>query len=369
MVSFEFAALDFTVPERNRYAYKLEGFGEDWIQLGTARRATYTNLSPGDYTLRVKASNNDGVWNEEGASLRIRVVPPPWRTWWALGLYALLLVSLLYAWGRVQARKLEREAEYSRKLEREVQERTRELAQRNQELLDVNQRLEDASLTDSLTGLRNRRFLMTEIYKDIAWVERHHRAAEEGRETPLPPLFLFLMVDFDGLKKVNDDYGHVAGDRALLQMTKLLQDTCRKSDTLIRWGGDEFLIVGREQDRSGGEVVSERIRQAVARHPFDVGQGPPISLSCSIGFAFYSFLPSQPMAVSWEQVIAIADRALYIAKASGRNAWVGLLGVDGTAPADLVHRIDDDPAALVDSGLLEVKTSIGQPTTLVWSRS
>jgi signal transduction histidine kinase/sugar lactone lactonase YvrE len=89
-LSFEFAALEFTDPEKNQYAYQMEGIDKGWVQSGTLRTARYAGLSPGDYVFRVRACNNDGVWNEDGARLRIRIVPPFWRTAW---FYALALVS------------------------------------------------------------------------------------------------------------------------------------------------------------------------------------------------------------------------------------------------------------------------------------
>ena len=80
--SFEFTALNYTLQNKNQYAYKLEGFDKNWNMVGTQRKATYTNLDPGEYVFRVKASNNDGVWNEEGASVKIYITPPFWLTWW-----------------------------------------------------------------------------------------------------------------------------------------------------------------------------------------------------------------------------------------------------------------------------------------------
>jgi signal transduction histidine kinase/ligand-binding sensor domain-containing protein/DNA-binding response OmpR family regulator len=94
--SFEFAALDYTRPEKNQYAYQMEGFDKDWVQAGTRRFVTYTNLDPGTYTFRVKGSNNDGIWNEQGTAIQITVLPPWWRTWWAYGLYALTFATGLY---------------------------------------------------------------------------------------------------------------------------------------------------------------------------------------------------------------------------------------------------------------------------------
>ena len=81
-ISFTFAALDFRAPEKNRYAYQLEGFDDRWVEAGSRREATYTNLDPGNYVFRVKAANNDGVWNPEGISVRIAIRPPFWGTWW-----------------------------------------------------------------------------------------------------------------------------------------------------------------------------------------------------------------------------------------------------------------------------------------------
>ncbi|CAN5208413.1 sensor histidine kinase [soil metagenome] len=94
--SFEFSALNFTNPHKNQYAYQLENFDQDWIYSGSRRYASYTNLDPGTYTFRVKGSNNDGLWNEQGASLQITILPPWWKTWWAYGGYGLIGLCFLY---------------------------------------------------------------------------------------------------------------------------------------------------------------------------------------------------------------------------------------------------------------------------------
>ncbi len=370
--SFEFAALDYTAPGKNRYAYKLEGFDDHWIEEGTLRRATYTNLDPGEYLFRVKGSNNDGLWNEEGLEVRVRVVPPPWRTWWAYTLYLLAAAAVVLAYTRAQARKLEEKAEYSRKLEREVQARTHELAQRNEDLERVNNKLELASVTDSLTGLRNRRYLITHIERDIALIDRYHDdLTEKGIDRSLArPDYLFLIFDLDGFKEVNDAHGHAVGDSVLVQVRELLESACRKSDTLIRWGGDEFLVVGRYADRRAAEKLSERLRRRVAAHDFDLGGGQTVKLSCAIGFAYYPDLSSSPARLNWEQVVVIADRALYIAKKSGRDAWVGIYETADTQriPAEeLVHQINTRVESLVVEGKIELRTSIAEERELVWA--
>jgi len=123
-VSFSYSALDFSDPERNRFMYKLENFNDDWIPDGSNHVATYTSLEQGDYTFRVKASNNDGLWNETGASIDITVLPPFWKTWWFNIQLSLTLILIIFIYIRLRFRRIEAE---KRKLEKLVIERTAEL--------------------------------------------------------------------------------------------------------------------------------------------------------------------------------------------------------------------------------------------------
>tara|TARA_R110002020_G_scaffold305608_3_gene521448 strand:+ start:3133 stop:6624 length:3492 start_codon:yes stop_codon:yes gene_type:complete len=149
--TFEFKALNYTHPEENQFAYILEGFEEDWNYVGSQRNATYTNLSPGTYLFRVKASNNDGVWNETGTSLVLIVTPPFWKTAWFIALSTLLVIGLLilaYNW-RVRAIKAQ-----NLQLENTVKERTTMLNHANLELKNhINEK--DKLLSIIAHDLRN----------------------------------------------------------------------------------------------------------------------------------------------------------------------------------------------------------------------
>jgi signal transduction histidine kinase/ligand-binding sensor domain-containing protein len=127
-LSLEFAALDYHAPGKNQYAYCMEGVNRDWVSAGTRRNVNYTNLQPGDYVFRVKGSNNDGVWNEEGVTLHITIRPPFWGTWWFRWLVAVLLVGAAVGTYRLRVRSIERR---SRELEQQVADRTAELSQAN----------------------------------------------------------------------------------------------------------------------------------------------------------------------------------------------------------------------------------------------
>jgi signal transduction histidine kinase/ligand-binding sensor domain-containing protein/DNA-binding response OmpR family regulator len=111
VIIFEFAALDYSAPAKNRYAYRMLGFNDIWIDAGDARTATYTNLPPGSYTFQVRGSNNDAIWNEAGTSLDLRILPPWWRSRWAYALYLLLCAGLVlgarrYEMNRIRLRHL-----------------------------------------------------------------------------------------------------------------------------------------------------------------------------------------------------------------------------------------------------------------------
>lgn len=104
--TIEFAALDFTNPDKTQYAYKLEGFNDEWITAGKQRFATFTNLDPGEYLLRVKSTNSDGDWNEDGITLKVTILPPWWQTWWAYLLYTIFIVSILYSFRQYEMKRV-----------------------------------------------------------------------------------------------------------------------------------------------------------------------------------------------------------------------------------------------------------------------
>lgn len=105
-LEFRFTALSFAIPERVKFSYKLEGYDQDWVDAGTRRTAFYTNLPKGQYTFRVKACNNDGVWNEVGASVQLRIAPFWWETWWAYGFYVLALLSAFLGIRRYEMKRV-----------------------------------------------------------------------------------------------------------------------------------------------------------------------------------------------------------------------------------------------------------------------
>ncbi len=154
-ISFQFVAFHYADPGSNHYAYMLEGYDKDWIQAGTQRSATYTNLSPGSYNFRVKAANSDGVWNEKGASITVTILPPWWRTWWAYSIYALMLLAGLLAVHRFQKERtirMEREKTQKRELQqaKEIEKAYTELKNTQSQLIQSEKM---ASLGELTAGI------------------------------------------------------------------------------------------------------------------------------------------------------------------------------------------------------------------------
>lgn len=149
--TFEYAALHYTKPWKNQYAYKMEGFDKEWNYVGTKRYATFTNLSPGEYIFRVKASNCDGVWNEEGARLKIIITPPFWNTNWFYGLCIISLVSGLALFIKMRERNLQ---QAKRVLEQTVKDRTAVIEKTNQTLNEANIKLKELeSFKETMMGM------------------------------------------------------------------------------------------------------------------------------------------------------------------------------------------------------------------------
>jgi diguanylate cyclase (GGDEF)-like protein len=257
------------------------------------------------------------VWSTQDLALPIEVAPSPWRSPWAYAAYALVAALMLLTVWYAQQRRIARAAALRSELEQQVSDRTFELAQRYRELEDANRRLEMASFTDTLTGLANRRYLMQNFPRLLA----EHKGTQG---------LAIMIIDLDALKPINDQHGHAGGDELIIEVSRTLRQAIRPDDVLVRWGGDEFVVVAQAQHVEHACMLAERVRERVAKMKCVLPRGAVVRTSCSIGLTCLPFVPGRPEAVSWEHAIKIADLALYRAK-RGRNAWRGWFGTESVA--------------------------------------
>jgi diguanylate cyclase (GGDEF)-like protein len=217
------------------------------------------------------------------------------------------------------------------------------------ELANANRELLDASLTDLLTGVRNRRFFTHSIETDVQQVLRSFasNAIADVRNRDL----VFYLIDIDHFKRVNDQFGHQVGDRILVEVARRINSAARLSDAVIRWGGEEFLLLSRYTDRKDAHILANRVLDSVGSSTYQVeGAKAVLRVFCSIGWAAFPWTEIEPKLVPHEQVLVLADYALYQAKGSGRNRAVGLLPAGETVRGGTVAAtiyIDGIPASPV----------------------
>ncbi|MDO9074227.1 MAG: two-component regulator propeller domain-containing protein [Rubrivivax sp.] len=356
--SVEFAALDFGQADLNRYRYRLRGFDAGWVETGADFRvASYGNLPPGNYALQVQGSNRLGAWSPREINFRVTVQPAWWQTWWARTLGLLLAAALVLAVVQLRTGMLRRQQGV---LERRVRERTAALEVLSLQLQEKSRALEASSLTDPLTGMHNRRYLAQNIEADVAVaVRRHEQQLRAGGPLPEDADLVFFLVDLDHFKQVNDLHGHAAGDAVLVQMRERLQQAFRQGDHLVRWGGEEFLVVARGTSRGRAAELAGRACAVVADTPFVLDDGTRLHRSCSVGFVAFPPAPALPAALDWAAAVDLADAALYTVKRSGRNGWLGLVSAQAESAAALRAAAARPLAEWRASGALQVVHSVG----------
>lgn len=251
----------------------------------------------------------------------------------------------------------------SRFLKREVRRRTQELESKNAELENAYIALERASLMDPLTGLYNRQYLNNQLPQEINRAQQAYLLSREGTLTNSPSDMLCFLLDIDNFKHVNDTYGHMAGDRILTDLAKVMRSVFRPSDMLIRWGGEEFLAVCRNTNRLEAVALADRLHQGIHDHDFHVSQQHSLHITCSIGFCVLPLYPSEPARLDWDSYFGLLDECLYAAKRSGKDCWIGLTGEKSEAADRPTSRLEEK----FDLPPTRVQTSLNHLSAISWA--
>jgi diguanylate cyclase (GGDEF)-like protein len=171
---------------------------------------------------------------------------------------------------------------------------------------------------------------------------------------------VFYLIDIDHFKKVNDQFGHKIGDQVLIEIARRISSAARLSDAVIRWGGEEFLLLSRYTDRKEAHILANRLLTSVACSPIRMeGMPEDLRITCSVGWAVFPWTETDPKLVPHEQVLTLSDFALYQAKGAGRNRAVGLLAEGDTvrggsvAPTIYINGIPSSPIMTVGPNVEE----------------
>ena len=294
-VEVAYTVPSFVRPDRLRFRTWLEGFDNDWVEVGERRTAYYTGLRPGRYRFRVSAGDLDRGWAPGEAGFELIVGARFFEAWW----FQLAGLGVLgsVVWGGVQLRL--------RWLETRGRELEALVAQRTHQLAEANAELERLASEDPLTGLANRRRFF------------EHAALEWRRAVRAGSALSVVLLDLDHFKRFNDACGHPAGDRCLQAVGRVLTERIQRAGDLAgRYGGEEFIVLLTGTDRDGAVLVAEQLRDGVASERLP-DPGPEGSHRVTISVGIATVTPR--VGVTLEELIAAADQALYRSKEEGRN--------------------------------------------------
>lgn len=193
--------------------------------------------------------------------------------------------------------------------------------QLNEEIKIKNLELQDAAFKDPLTDLHNRRYVKDVLMDQVSTFLKQLTTPEYAmRKLDIENKVLFLMIaDIDNFKIVNDSYGHVMGDEVLAQVSKRIRESVRFDDTVVRWGGEEFLIICPMMNRDAAERVIQKVLDGVRGTPVSLPDGTKFQITISIGAIWIPAIRQSPRLLSFDKSIMIADKALYEVKTTGRN--------------------------------------------------
>ncbi|RFP09259.1 diguanylate cyclase [Duganella sp. BJB475] len=288
-VEVQVAAPLYRNHEALSFRYRLLGQEDAWSTSNNGE-LRYAALAPGQYRLQIVADDTALQASSATLELPLTIHPPWWQTRWAYAAGTLLTLGLV---GLLHRYRVARVLRQQALLEQRVAERTAALEASREE-----HRLR--ALKDGLTQAWNRTALMERLALMTA---------------PGAPPFLLVLLDLDYFKRVNDTYGHLAGDEVLREVVRRAQALLRASDTVGRYGGEEFMLLMPGLDMGGGGPRLEQLHRAIGAEPVSVDGVGPLPVTCSAGVVV-----GQPgLRLSAEQWIGLADEALYRAKALGRN--------------------------------------------------
>jgi diguanylate cyclase (GGDEF)-like protein len=292
------AALNFSGADRTLFRYRLLGLESEWIET-KQETLRYPRLDPGSYRFQAETVDVNSGATSEIAEVNFQIVP---RWWQSRYLFLALAVVISFSVVLVWRWRVHRLMSQKQQLEIAVRRRTDDLERDKAELLHAREQMRHYAEHDDLTGLWNHRII----------VERLRIEVQRSRREGIP--LSVILVDLDYFKKINDTFGHPAGDLALKEMGAIFLRSVRSYDWVGRYGGEEFLLILPGSNFASARIRAEQLRMAVESARVEYRERP-IGMTASFGVA--SGFPSE-----YESLIHAADEALYQAKKNGRNCVI-----------------------------------------------
>lgn len=308
----------FAAEEVPQYRYRLTNGESSWVYAGQRELAYFTNLPSGEFVFEVSAKLGSDEW-QPPTTLSITVAPYWWETWWARGIAVLVILLVGWLLFSVRTRALMKRNDM---LEKMVEERTLAYERVNKELEQKNEALRQVANTDPLTGLSNRRAIKEYLPKLFNAInarqigDKNADGKHAGKATSEDVCALFL-IDLDNFKRINDEFGHDKGDSVLTYVADAIESVSRPEDCLLRWGGEEFLLIVPTIKKQSFKALNDRLHAVLTNLHYKLGL--PMPLTMSMGAIWLPWENAQTDFHQWEHSMLLTDLALYRVKETGRN--------------------------------------------------
>lgn len=317
-LTISYTALEFNRPDSLRFRYQLVGFDDKWHEVAERRQAVYTNLPPGNFVFKVQVKYQHQQW-QDAAQTQVQLVIP--RRFDETLLYRLLWLLLaicsLYGlfWLYRQNALLKQQ-----QLERVVKQRTAELENSNQRLNELNEQLSQLTHRDSLTGLRNQRFMQEQLPKDVEHFQRNRQTlTQQGKAIAL------LVLKADNITPILERYGNSTIDALLQHIAALLVRETRGSDYVVRANGNRFVVVFRDIPVAQVAQYSKRLLEQISTSVFCAANGDKIAISVSAGYALYPLPLLGGQLLNWDISMRMAEFALQQLRQQNKHGAVACL--------------------------------------------
>ena len=325
LVSFEFAALDFANPQKNQYQYKLEGLDNEWIDNGGFNRARFTNLPSGSYVLKVRGSNNDGVWSQDSVNLKVTVLPAPWLSWWAMAIYSFLFGLLLLLIIRSQASRLANQEMFKSQVAKRVDERTKLYNKNNDFLQEQLEQLRFRSNVDLETGLPNQKYLCDLVKANLQWIS-HYQGVTNVNSFRLCIALIKLpeIIDDSNLDNVNKGQLHTL-IKAFEDKVNLLESEFK---VLVRWGERELGVVFYCDNEAECERFIKQLHERLTSIYQDAGYQLSNNNTVKIGYSLIPFTGVTQALISSDNLMMLTEHVFYLVTNLSNVNITGITGVN-----------------------------------------
>ncbi|MEI5640841.1 MULTISPECIES: two-component regulator propeller domain-containing protein [unclassified Pseudoalteromonas] len=353
-LTINYTAIDFYAPHSIEFRYRLEGHDSQWRDAQSRREAIYTNLPPGNFRFLLEVKRQGQDW-EQAKTLALDILMPrrfDETVYFRLFITCAFVFMFYLIFWVFRAQERRKQAA----LEDLVAERTTELRKANEKLNQVNTQLKLVSHSDELTGLRSRRFLFDQLPKDVEHYQRNAQSLQAQNKS-----LVLMIMNIDNFSKINDSYGPIGGDSCLQQLATLLNTRTQGSDYVVRWSGDEFLLLLRDFSRDHIEEYVSDLCKAIAETDYLLPNGKSTKLTVSMGWSYYPLPLLGGKVIGWESSVNLADIALHQVKQRGG---------DGAATIIFDEQLDAfefEQSANIEAQL-ELLQSNGLADVKVWMR-